>query len=716
MVVPLMVHSARQSSFVRSLLAIAVLVVLVSCRQPDSRQEATLAESLIIPVSEDGFYRLSFEALRKAGIDLSRLDDQLGVSRLPRLSHEGVVVPLLRLDDSLVFYGMGPSSRYATYRAYILDTRESGPAMELENRPIGQLEELASVPFSEEFEENNFYDGRPYEGLAVDPATRDPWFWETIQAGGQVTVAFDLAREPVQPATLELGLVGVSSNDGVNPDHDLDLSINGRALGTVHWDGETAASLPVSVPEGVLRKGTNSLLLDNSAPGAAPIDIARLDRLTVTYNAGPVAVNGRLETQGVRGAFLPAGFRDRPLLFDISQPDTPAQLAGQEDANGQISVALDSGTKLYAVDRDSLLVPEAMNARGPAILKVDERQADLIIISSRSFISALEPLAEHRRIQGISVTLVALEQIYEEFADAGIGPPAITAFLTYATNHWLSPQPSYLLLVGDASIDYRDYLGQRRPSLVPAPVVPVKYSGETVSDARLADVDGDRRPDLAVGRWPAAGVDEVTALVKRTIDDEGAAVSPRVIFAADGTEPRFAEMNAAISLQASLQSRAVYLNGPTSRELGQAWKGGAWIVTYTGHGSLDRWGKETLLDTDSVSALSSTGMPPIVLQLTCLTGLFAHPTIPSLSETMLRKDDGPVAIVAATSLTLSEDQQPFGVALLQALQDPDIQRVGDAVQWAKSRLDIEASDALREISDTFTLFGDPSALIRRPAG
>ncbi|MFN2221633.1 MAG: C25 family cysteine peptidase, partial [Candidatus Promineifilaceae bacterium] len=103
-----------------------------------------------------------------------------------------------------------------------------------------------------------------------------------------------------------------------------------------------------------------------------------------------------------------------------------------------------------------------------------------------------------------------------------------------------------------------------------------------------------------------------------------------------------------------------------------------------------------------------------VLQLTCLTGLFAHPTIASLAEVMLLGEDGPLSIVAATSLTLSEHQQPFGVAFLKALQDPEVARVGDAFQQAKAQLDLESDNALREISDTFTLFGDPTALIRRP--
>ena len=71
-------------------------------------------------------------------------------------------------------------------------------------------------------------------------------------------------------------------------------------------------------------------------------------------------------------------------------------------------------------------------------------------------------------------------------------------------------------------------------------------------------------------------------------------------------------------------------------------------------------------------------------------------------------------LVAATSLTLSSSQQPFAVALLQALQDPQIERIGDALQAAKLSLDVAGNDNLREISDTFGLLGDPSTIIQRP--
>ena len=70
--------------------------------------------------------------------------------------------------------------------------------------------------------------------------------------------------------------------------------------------------------------------------------------------------------------------------------------------------------------------------------------------------------------------------------------------------------------------------------------------------------------------------------------------------------------------------------------------------------------------------------------------------------------------VKTRSLTLSNDQEPFAVNMLENLQDSNVARMGDAFQAAKLSLEIERSNGLREISDTFILLGDPSTRITRP--
>jgi hypothetical protein len=72
-------------------------------------------------------------------------------------------------------------------------------------------------------------------------------------------------------------------------------------------------------------------------------------------------------------------------------------------------------------------------------------------------------------------------------------------------------------------------------------MVPVQFSGETVSDSRLVDIDEDMRPDLAVGRWPVDDIRDVESLVKRTLAYEQGTAVDTALFTIDGTDPQFAK-------------------------------------------------------------------------------------------------------------------------------------------------------------------------------
>ncbi|MBK9054715.1 MAG: hypothetical protein IPL78_28555 [Chloroflexi bacterium] len=215
----------------------------------------------------------------------------------------------------------------------------------------------------------------------------------------------------------------------------------------------------------------------------------------------------------------------------------------------------------------------------------------------------------------------------------------------------------------------------------------------------------------------AAGLIEPSHLWWReTLAYEQGTASPVSIFSADGTEGQFSTFADNLISQNNLpEADVVKLYGQPTSALTTAWNEGAWLVTYNGHGSLDMWGKDEVFTLDAVTGLRPrTSSTPIVLQFTCLTGLFAHPNTTFISEAMLTHENGPVLIIAATSLTLPNNQEPFAQSLLRGLQNPANQRMGDALLEAQHQLDVTQAPWLQEIVDTFGLLGDPSALIVRP--
>jgi hypothetical protein len=188
----------------------------------------------------------------------------------------------------------------------------------------------------------------------------------------------------------------------------------------------------------------------------------------------------------------------------------------------------------------------------------------------------------------------------------------------------------------------------------------------------------------------------------------------QAVFVTDGSEGSFSQMASHIIDQGELRrDQVIQTENPTPEEIGDLWQSSPWLAAYLGHGSIDRWGKEDIFSLQELDKMRGDSAP-IVLQLTCLTGLFSDPQQASLAEGMLLHHNGPVLVIAASSLTFSYHQEPFAVEFLRQLQAGDVQRIGDAFFNAKEVLDIENSEGYREISDTFALFGDPSAKISRP--
>lgn len=698
-----------------SLAAVLFVGTAVALRSRASGRSGTLAyrnDMAKIVIREEGVYRVGLAELKQVIPDL----EHLGVDHL-RLTQSGEEVGYYVQGDSLIFYGHASASRYTPVQTYML--KSGHPGMSMTQRaaaPSAKTEDVA-VGMSAHFEQNQIYDSRASLIAADSPDLSEPWFWSTIQIEDQVEATVKLDHQPLGTALIRLRLVGVTSDDMVAPDHDMSLSVNGEPIGNVSWDGQQHHLAILNVPSGLMHEGDNKILLDNSAPGQTTIDISRLDWIEIDFAADPIAVNDRLAIRSPGGSLVASGFAQRPYILDISDPNHPELLVdwtfSQED--GSVSFETAKEVPILAVGPNAVLEPERILPVRDSDLRNPSTQADMIVITTDTLAPHLASLIEAKRRQGIRARVIPVEAIYDEFGEGAAEPDSITSFIRFASTQWPEPRPGYVLLVGDTTYDYRGYLETPSTNLVPAPMVAVDYSGETISDSRLADVDSDGIPELAIGRWPVVNGVQVRSLVERTRTYEESMASGRALFTADGTSLEFASLsNSIIEFSDFASPELVRLYGSTSSEVVDAWNEGAWFVSYVGHGSLDRWGQEDVFTTSTVDHLAPVSPPPLVVQLTCLTGYFAHPSSPSLAEAMLLYDKGPALVIASTSLSLSESQTPFAINLFRELEAPDVTTVGEALTRAKQGLDVSHDDALRQVSETFTLLGDPSARIVRP--
>ncbi|MEM7113146.1 MAG: C25 family cysteine peptidase [Chloroflexota bacterium] len=694
------------------LLGVAAAFFIFGGSQPDRGSTVdqlppdaeVVSGSIKILINEDGVYRLTPDDLAAAGLALTELNsDDL------QLRQGKTAVPFLIHNNSFVFYGQATDDPYTPVRPYILETGQNGTVINEQPVTVTGGAIITEIPQTIHFEENSIYAAEARDS----EHDYDLWLWQDLPQQTSYDLALTLPTISNRPATLRSQFRGVTYNREIENDHDVDLVVNEQRVDTIRFDGQTYFTGSVDIPSNILQMGDNTIQFDNTPEGASFLDIVQLNWVELTYFATPTAVNDFLQFRDIDGTLNLTGFSNQPLLLEISDPATPKLLTDWPYASGQAQLTTTADMVVAAVGPLGFQRPLSVAPVRDSQWRDSSSQADLIIISSDTFAPALAPLVEAREAEGLSVALVAVEEVYDAFGDGVASPASIQSFVRHAHAEWAEPKPSYLFIVGDATTDYHNNFGTAPEHAIPSMLVPVVFSGETVSDSRLVDVDDDMMPDMAIGRWPVSTVAEVESLVARTLAYEQGDAAEQILFATDGTEPQFPIIAERLSEQSDFSETAVnILDGPQADQVAAAWNEGTWLTTYVGHGSVTQWGKEDVFTLDAVSNLSNSS-PPIVVQLTCLTGLFAHPQQTSLSEVMLTHDQGPVLLVAATSLTLSSHQEPFAASLFQNLQDPQIERVGDAFQNAKLSLDV-SNDGLREISDTFALFGDPSAHIVRP--
>ena len=212
----------------------------------------------------------------------------------------------------------------------------------------------------------------------------------------------------------------------------------------------------------------------------------------------------------------------------------------------------------------------------------------------------LQPIAGFlpvmRQDPGLLVQPVALEQVYQDFGHGEATPQAIHDFIAYAYHFWQGPSPRYVVLLGDASYDYKDFLHSGTVNRVPPLLVKTSFLW-TASDPAYAAVNGeDLLPDLALGRLPAASVSEAEALVEKIVAFESSGLSlsqgPAVLVADNPDLAGDFEQSAQEAAPLLAPDHSVEmiflreLGGATRPTIVDAFDRGAALLSYLGHGGI----------------------------------------------------------------------------------------------------------------------------------
>ena len=669
--------------------------------------QATLASqpAAKITVKHEGWYRMTQSELAAAGFDTKINPRKL------QLLVEGREVPIevqgeedgsFDAGDAIEFYGVGLESPFTESRVYwLVEGNQSGQRV---NRTKTEAEPTPSQSFTATVERRD----RTVYFSGLRNGEKENFFGAVIArepVEQQLTLPH-LARTASSDAQLEIALQGVT----LNP-HRVIVELNGAYVGEVVFNGQSESKATIKASQSLLREGANMVRL-TGVTGQTDASLVAYIRIGYQHSYTADGNTLKLTAPGFQQITIDGFTGGSIRVVDVTDPDAPQEIIGaieRQKAGYAISFAATEAGERSLLAFTAEQQPASLSLNVPSNLRAGS--ADFIVVTRREFADALRPLVTLRKKQGLSVSLVDIEDVYDEFSFGQKSPYAIRDFLSYAELVW-KKKPRFVLFAGDASFDPKNYLGFGDSDLVPTRLIDTDLM-ETSSDDWLSDFNGDGIADIATGRLPARTVEELSRMVGKIVSYEQAAPSDEALLVADANEG-FDFEQASTDLMSLIPTnlRITQVNrGRLDPEMARSSLFEAvyrkqFLVNYAGHGSVNQW-RGNLLTNDDALALRNDHLPMFVM-MTCLNGYFQDPVLDSLGESLLKAErGGAVAVWASSGMTLPTDQTLLNQELYRLMFNRgQTMTIGEAVIRAKAA----SSDS--DVRRTWILLGDPAMKLK----
>lgn len=441
------------------------------------------------------------------------------------------------------------------------------------------------------------------------------------------------------------------------------------------------------------------------------------------------------------------GFSDVDLLlYDVSNPLQPVQYTQYQigfaaDATrlltAQLSLGLD---KTYlALSEAQAKTPKQITPPLLSTLRSEANGADYLVISHGDFLASAQRLADFRASHdGFRTRVVDVAEVYEQFNHGIFHPEAIRQLIAFAVANWQEPAPQYVLLVGDGHWNFKangvSTYGQPDPNWIPPYLVwEDPWQGEVPSDQAFVALNPDSPlANIAIGRLPARSVAEADLMVDKIIAYETnrpqytPSWQQHALFVADnpdsaGNFPYVSDQIIEDHMPRHIQPWRAYLgithigSQAVKQAIEQSLEAGVLMLTYLGHGSINRWADEQVWTTADVGSLDNAQTLPIVVTLNCLDGYFAHgdSSRQSMAEEMLRHGNGgSVAAWSPAGLGTTTYERMLHGHLLDTIFLDGVRRLGPATMEAKAKyynsLGSSPSPYQTSLIHTMTVYGDPA--------
>ncbi len=365
---------------------------------------------------------------------------------------------------------------------------------------------------------------------------------------------------------------------------------------------------------------------------------------------------------------------------------------------------------------------------------------EMIIVTHPDFTDQANRLADHHiNFDNMSVLVVELPQIYNEFSSGGQDITAIRDFVKMMYEKASSGnEPKYLLLFGDASFDYKDRIPENS-NYVPTWESPESLNpvGSYIKDDYFGLLDGDNMVDIGIGRFVVSSEDQAKSAVDKTIhyainSDEVMGDWRNIICLIADDEDNNLHFNDAekIAYQIDTSNQdinidKIYLDAyeqvstpsgerypKVTQDINARVDRGALMMNYIGHGGELGLAHERILKIADINSWKNYDNMPVFITATCEFSRFDDPERTSAGEyVFLNPNGGGISLYTTTRATYAGANLRLNRHINKyALNkfDDEYLRMGEVLRLAKNAT---GSD---ENTRKFALLGDPALHFAHP--
>ncbi len=358
-------------------------------------------------------------------------------------------------------------------------------------------------------------------------------------------------------------------------------------------------------------------------------------------------------------------------------------------------------TKVFNMLYDELFINSTNNSRYTSV----DDDGKLLVITFPSFEDEMQPFVDWKNQRGQETEMVT-------YTTAG---GSSSALKTYISNKYTNEGIAYVLLVGDA--------GQ----------IPPTYKNGDSDNAYGHIIGNDSYPEVIIGRFCGETEAQITTMVNRTITYEkdlnttdtwlnkftGIASGDGGSWADDGeTDKQHMDNISSDFTGYGTTVTKIYHPSANSTLVKNAVNAGNGMMAYVGHGSNTYW-VTSYFSTSHIAGLTNYGKWPFIFDVACVNGNFKNYECFAEKWIKVSKNNQPTGAVAIIASTINQswsppmDGQDEMVDLtVKTIPATARKTFGGVTMNGCMHMNQEYGSAGNRMTDTWTIFGDPTVILR----